>query len=137
MIKVFVNGTFDVLHNTHIELLKFAKNQGDYLFVALDDDDRVHEKKGWSRPILNQSIRFNIMESLRMVDRVRLFGSDEELENLIKEYQPDIMIVGSDWRGKPVIGAQYAKQLIYFERVNDDSTTKTLEDFIARRYMCR
>ncbi len=55
----------------------------------------------------------------------------------IKEYEPNIMIVGSDWKGKPIIGSQYAKELVYYERIIDESTTKTIESFINRRQMHR
>ena len=46
MKKVFVNGTFDVLHRGHLKLLNYAKSLGDFLYVAIDTDDRVKEKKG-------------------------------------------------------------------------------------------
>ena len=48
---VFVNGTFDVLHRGHVELLKYAKDQGDILIVAIDSDERVRSMKGSSRPV--------------------------------------------------------------------------------------
>ena len=49
--KVFVNGTFDILHRGHLELLEYAKSQGDVVVVAIDSDERVKEKKGPTRPI--------------------------------------------------------------------------------------
>ena len=72
---------------------------------------------------------------LKPVDQVEMFSSDEELEQLIKGFNPDIMIVGSDWKNKPVIGSQYAKRLIFFDRISDYATTKTIEHIIARRNM--
>lgn len=130
--KVFVNGTFDILHSGHIGLLNYAKSLGDVLLVAIDDDMRVSEKKGNDRPINNQNTRKLILENLKAVDGVEIFGSDLELTNIIKKYSPDVMIVGSDWRGKPVIGSEYAKELIFYERTDDESTTKTLQNFISR-----
>ena len=135
MKKVFVNGTFDLLHKGHLELLNFAKSYGDYLIVAIDTDDRVKEKKGLSRPIYNQDERRFFLNMLKPVDQVEMFSSDEELEQLIKGFNPDIMIVGSDWENKPVIGSQYAKRLIFFDRISDYATTKTIEHIIARRNM--
>ena len=135
MKKVFVNGTFDLLHKGHLELLNFAKSYGDYLIVAIDTDDRVKEKKGLSRPIYNQDERRFFLNMLKPVDQVEMFSSDEELEQLIKGFNPDIMIVGSDWKNKPVIGSQYAKRLIFFDRISDYATTKTIEHIIARRNM--
>ena len=53
MKNIFVNGTFDILHRGHLELLNYAKSLGGYLVVAIDSDRRVAEKKGPSRPINN------------------------------------------------------------------------------------
>lgn len=135
MIKVFVNGTFDILHTGHLSLLNKAKSLGDYLLVACDSDDRVKQLKGDDRPICNQTVRSSVLANLKAVDEVKIFETSEQLEKIIEEYQPDVMIVGSDWKGKPVIGSQFAKKLIYYSRVNDESTTQTIENFIARRSM--
>jgi D-beta-D-heptose 7-phosphate kinase/D-beta-D-heptose 1-phosphate adenosyltransferase len=132
---VFVNGTFDLLHKGHLELLNFAKSYGNYLIVAIDTDDRVKEKKGPNRPIYNQDERRFFLNMLKPVDQVEMFSSDEELEQLIKGFNPDIMIVGSDWKNKPVIGSQYAKRLIFFDRIGDYATTKTIEYITSRGNM--
>ena len=132
MKKVFVNGTFDLLHVGHLQLWNFAKSYGDYLIVAIDTDDRVKEKKGPTRPIHNQDERSFFLRMLKPVDQVELFSSDRELEELIKGFNPDIMIVGSDWKDKPVIGSQYAKRLMFFDRIGDYATTKTIQSIIDR-----
>jgi D-beta-D-heptose 7-phosphate kinase/D-beta-D-heptose 1-phosphate adenosyltransferase len=132
MKKVFVNGTFDLLHLGHLQLLNFAKSHGDYLIVGIDTDDRVKEKKGPSRPVYNQEERAFFLRMLKPVDQVEMFSSDEELEALIKGFQPDIMIVGSDWKGKSVIGSYYASKLIFFDRIEEYATTKTIQSIIDR-----
>ena len=132
MKKVFVNGTFDLLHLGHLQLLNFAKSHGDYLIVGIDTDDRVKEKKGPSRPVYNQDERAFFLRMLKPVDQVEMFSSDEELEALIKGFQPDIMIVGSDWKGKSVIGSYYASKLIFFDRIEEYATTKTIQSIIDR-----
>ena len=131
--KVFVNGTFDLLHRGHLELLNFAKSLGDRLYVGIDTDRRVSEKKGPSRPIYNQEERKFFLENLKAVDKVILFDSDLELEVLINFIQPDIMVVGSDWEGKSVIGSMYAAKLVFFSRISDYATTKTIQRIIDRR----
>lgn len=136
-IKVFVNGSFDVLHIGHLKLLNYAKMFGDELFVAIDSDRRISEKKGLERPFNNEINRICLLANLKAVDDVTTFDSDNELINIIKAYEPDIMIVGSDWKDKPVIGSEYAKQLIYYERTIDESTTKTIESYINRRQLHR
>lgn len=133
MKKIFVNGTFDVLHPAHLMLLNYAKEQGDFLQVAIDTDERVREKKGNGRPIFSQEERKFFLINLKAVDAVSFFSTDEELENTIKKYAPDIMIVGSDWKGKPVIGSQFAKELKFYDRIKNYSTTATLQNIIDRR----
>ncbi len=132
MKRVFVNGTFDLLHRGHIELLNYAKSFGDYVCVGIDTDDRVSEKKGPTRPIHNQEERKFFLENLKAVDEVKFFSSDKELEGLVKSFKPDIMVVGSDWKGKSVIGSYYATKLLFFDRIGDYATTKTIQDIIDR-----
>ena len=60
--NIFVNGTFDILHRGHLELLNYAKSLGDFLLVGIDSDDRVREKKGPTRPIHNQEERKFFLE---------------------------------------------------------------------------
>jgi rfaE bifunctional protein nucleotidyltransferase chain/domain len=133
--RVFVNGSFDLLHTGHLDLLFYAKSLGSHLHVAIDTDDRIRQHKGFDRPVNPLQIRKAIMLSLKPVDSVSVFGTDEELINTIKAYEPDIMVKGSDWEGKPIIGEQFCKQIVFYERVNNESTTKTIQDFIARRQL--
>ena len=129
---IFVNGCFDVLHPGHIQLFKYAKSLGDYLIVAIDSDKKVSEMKGPERPIFSQSDRSQTLEAIRYIDVVHIFDSKEDLENLLKSIAPDIMIVGSDWKGKEVVGEQYAKTVRFFDRVGEYSTTKTLQGLTYR-----
>jgi D-beta-D-heptose 7-phosphate kinase/D-beta-D-heptose 1-phosphate adenosyltransferase len=132
MTKVFVNGTFDVLHRGHLALLDYAQSQGDEVAVAIDTDARVREMKGESRPVNSCLDRQVMLLALKSVDKVFSFSSDEELENLIKAYQPDIMIVGSDWKDKSVIGSMYAAELKFFDRLENYATSKTIQSIIDR-----
>ncbi len=132
MKKIFVNGTFDVLHRGHLLLLNYAKNLGDVLYVAIDSDERVKERKGLSRPINSLDERLFMLENLKAVDYVMSFSNDGSLESLVKIIKPDIMIVGSDWKNKPVIGSQYAKELKFFDRIDGYSSTKTIQSIIDR-----
>ena len=129
---VFVNGTFDVLHRGHLDLLNYAKSLGEYVVVGIDSDERVKQMKGSSRPINCLMDRAHMLANLKSVDEVRFFGSDKELEGLVKEVKPDIMVVGSDWKGKSVIGSYWAAKLIFFDRIGEYATTKTIEDIINR-----
>ena len=132
MRKVFVNGTFDLLHRGHLDLLNYAKSLGEYVVVGIDSDERVKQMKGSSRPINCLMDRAHMLANLKSVDEVRFFGNDKELEDLVKEVKPDIMVVGSDWKGKSVIGSYWAAKLIFFDRIGEYATTKTIESIINR-----
>lgn len=123
--KVWVNGTFDVLHRGHFELLTFAANHGT-VRVGIDYDDRVKELKGQDRPINKFEDRVYAILSIKGIDSVVGFSSNEGLEQSIKDWKPDIMIVGSDYKNKRVIGSEYAKQLMFFDRLEEYSSTKII-----------
>ena len=123
----FVNGCFDVLHVGHIALFNFCKSFCDYLIVGIDSDERVGAHKGSNRPFNTSVDRMTMLRSIRLVDEVRVFSTDSELAQLIEGISPDVMVVGSDWKGKKVIGSEFAKELKFFRRINGYSTTKILE----------
>jgi D-beta-D-heptose 7-phosphate kinase/D-beta-D-heptose 1-phosphate adenosyltransferase len=123
MIKVWVNGTFDIVHLGHIQLLKRAADLGDFLIVGVDGDRRVKELKGEQRPINNLVSRITLLDSIKYVDRVVSFNSDEELEILIKTMRPTIMVIGEEYRGKRIIGSEYVGEIIYFPKMEGFSST--------------
>jgi len=133
MKTVFVNGTFDVLHRGHLLLLNYAKSLGDVLYVAIDTDERVKEKKGPSRPVNSLDERMFMLENLKAVDYVISFSNDKSLESLVKIIKPDIMVVGSDWKDKSVIGSYYAAELKFFDRIDGYSSTEIIQSIIDRR----
>lgn len=126
MASIFVNGTFDVLHPGHIRLLSYAKSLGTRLFVAIDSDLRVKQLKGQHRPINDQAIRKEMLLALKSVDEVEVFDSDEELKMWINQIRPYIMVVGSDYRNKNVIGSELAKNLVFYERIPEYSSTSVI-----------
>lgn len=127
MINVWVNGCFDILHPGHIELFKVAKSLGDILIVGVDEDQKVKKDKGVERPINSLFFRKTMLESIRYIDIVLPFGSRNELENLIELYSPDILLVGSDWKNGDVVGRQYAKEVRFFNRIGNYSTSNLIE----------
>lgn len=126
MKRVMVNGTFDILHRGHLELLSFARSQGDQLLVAIDTDSRVKELKGITRPINNQDDRKFFLLNLKSVDIVKFFDSKEELIQIMQDYAPDVYVKGSDWKKPNSTASRYAKEVIFFDRIGDYSTTNTI-----------
>ena len=130
--QIFVNGTFDILHPGHVQLLNYAKSLGDTHTDGIDSDRRVQEKKGPTRPVNSVGDRAYMLQNLKAVDYIVIFDSDEELERCIKTVKPDIMVVGSDWKDKSVIGSMYSAELRFFDRIEEYATTKTIQDIINR-----
>ena len=131
MTKVFVNGTFDVLHPGHVMLLQYAAGLGS-VTVAIDTDRRVTQLKGAGRPFFNQNERALMLQGLRYIDRVCTFDTDQELEHIIQTIQPDIMVKGSDYRGRAIIGQEHVPHIEFFERIHEYSSTKAIQHLVAR-----
>ena len=124
--KVWTNGCFDILHRGHIELFRYAKSLGDELVVGIDTDEKVKLDKGDGRPINNLQDRVFMLQSIKYIDKVISFDSTKDLENAIKWYRPDIMVIGSDWKDKKVIGDIFTDKLVFFDRIDGYSTTDFL-----------
>lgn len=129
MKKVIVNGTFDLLHAGHVELLEFAKMQGDYLLVAIDSDRRVKELKGETRPINNQLDRKRVLEGLKSTDEIVIFDTDHDLLKFISSCH--LMIKGSDYIDKRIIGQDLIK-INFYDRTTH-STTQIIQNITDRR----
>jgi rfaE bifunctional protein nucleotidyltransferase chain/domain len=125
MKKVWVNGTFDILHIGHIKLLEYASSFGD-VRVGIDKDIRVKELKGESRPINDWFDRVEMMRSIKYVDSVVGFSTDEELKDEIRKWSPDVLIVGSDYIDKKVIGSELSKEVLFFNKLDGYSTTNII-----------
>ena len=128
----FVNGCFDVLHPGHIALFQYAKSLGDYLIVAIDSDEKVALDKGFDRPIFSMEDRRFVLESIECIDIVHTFNSRSGLENLLECIKPDILVVGSDWKNGIVVGREHAKEVKFFERQGDYSTSRTIQGISYR-----
>jgi|TARA_R100000479_G_scaffold127970_1_gene66757 D-beta-D-heptose 7-phosphate kinase/D-beta-D-heptose 1-phosphate adenosyltransferase len=125
--KIWVNGCFDILHRGHYELFNYAKSLGNSLVVGVDSDEKVAQDKGPNRPYNKLEDRVYALESLKAIDKVYVFDNKDHLEWLVQITKPDILVVGSDWKGKEIVGGQHAKKIVYFDRIGDYSTTDILK----------
>ena len=130
--KIIVNGTFDILHRGHVELLEHAKSLGEFLLVCIDTDRRVKELKGEGRPINNQADRAFMLQGLKCVDAVWTFDSEEDLERICQMYQPNVMVKGKDYEGKRIVGAKHCKEIKFVELVDGYSTTSIIQRITDR-----
>ncbi|HOA80239.1 MAG TPA: glycerol-3-phosphate cytidylyltransferase [Defluviitaleaceae bacterium] len=125
MKRVITYGTFDLLHYGHINLLKRAKELGDYLIVALSTN-KFNEIKG-KKCYFTYEERKNLLEAIRYVDLVIPEDCWEQKIQDIKEYKVDIFVMGNDWEGKFDFLKDYC-EVIYLERTPEISTTKIKTD---------
>lgn len=123
---VFTNGCFDILHVGHVKYLQKAKSFGDILIVGLNSDDSVRRLKGPTRPVNPAQDRAYILAALESVDYVVPFVEDTP-HDLIRLIAPDVLVKGGDYKGKKVVGTEFAGTLKLVDFVDGKSTTKTIE----------
>ncbi len=127
MKRILTYGTYDLLHYGHIRLLKRAKELGDYLIVALSTEE-FNELKG-KKTYHNYETRKEMLEAIRYVDLVIPEENWEQKISDVKEYNVDIVVMGSDWAGSDKF--EYLNdycQVVYLDRTEGISTTKIKSD---------
>ncbi len=125
MKRVLTYGTFDLLHIGHINILKRARAQGDYLIVALSTDEfnAVKGKKAYH----SYNERRSLLEAVRYVDLVIPENNWDQKVSDVQKYQVDIFVMGDDWEGKFDFLQEHCK-VVYLPRTEGISTTKIKED---------
>ena len=127
------NGCFDLLHPGHLKSLEAARALGDLLVVAMNSDESVRGLKGPGRPIQDQDARALVLAALRCVDWVFVFDEPTPIE-IIRAVRPDVLVKGTDWRGREVAGAEemaaWGGRLEYVENAEGYSTTETIKKIL-------
>jgi D-beta-D-heptose 7-phosphate kinase/D-beta-D-heptose 1-phosphate adenosyltransferase len=124
--KIWLNGCFDILHHGHFKLIQYASSFGGEIIIGIDSDERVKKMKGEGRPFHSENERAFNLKQIKGVDAVVIFNSDDMLRKLLERYKPDKFIIGSDYVGKEIIGQEFAKQVVIFDRLKKFSTTDIL-----------
>ncbi|KAA0790626.1 glycerol-3-phosphate cytidylyltransferase [Bacillus wiedmannii] len=121
MKRVLTYGTFDLLHYGHINLVRRAKDLGDYLIVGLSTDE-FNSLKG-KESYFKFEERKMLLESIRYVDLVISENTwEQKIEDIIK-YEIDVFVMGDDWEGKFDFLKEYC-EVVYLPRTEDISTTQ-------------
>lgn len=133
MIKGFACGVFDLFHPGHVLMLRDCKSHCDHLTVALNKarefDSEINPGK--RKPIFSLEERRLIISSIRYVDDVMEYESEEELTEIMKSGEFDIRFLGDDYRGKPITAAHAISNIKYIDRSHGYSTTLLLERIIS------
>lgn len=126
MKKVITYGTFDLLHYGHINLLKRAKAQGDYLIVALSTDEFNWNSKQ-KKCYFTYEQRKQLLEAIRYVDLVIPEENWEQKKSDVLEFKVDTFVMGDDWTGKFDFLREYC-EVVYLPRTPEISTTQIKND---------
>ena len=126
MKKVITYGTFDLLHYGHIELLRRAKQYGDYLIVALSTDEFNLKSKN-KKCYFTYEQRKTLLEAIRFVDLVIPEENWEQKVRDVKEFRVDTFVMGNDWEGKFDFLMEYC-DVVYLPRTPEISTTQIKND---------
>ena len=127
MKKVITYGTFDLLHYGHIQLLKRAKEKGDYLIVALSTDEFNWNEKQ-KKCYFAYEQRKALLESIRYVDLVIPEENWEQKKKDVHEYHIDTFVIGDDWKGKFDFLRNEGVEVVYLSRTPEISTTQIKTD---------
>ncbi len=126
MRKVITYGTFDLLHAGHINLLRRAKELGDYLIVVVSTDEfNWNEKR--KKCYFSYEERKKLVEAVRYVDLVIPEENWDQKISDVKEYHVDTFVMGDDWKGKFDFLKDYC-EVVYLPRTEGISTTKIKQD---------
>ncbi len=125
MKRILTYGTFDLMHYGHIRLLKRAKEQGDYLVVAVSTDEfnSIKGKKSYH----DFETRKLMLEAIRYVDLVIPENHWDQKSEDVKEYKIDKFVMGDDWKGK-FDDLSSLCEVVYLPRTEGISTTKIKND---------
>ena len=117
--RVLTCGTFDLFHIGHVNMLKKAKKEGNYLIVGISSD-KCNKEKG-KKSIINQKERMAIVESCKYVDKVFIEETLADKQLYVDKYDTDLFVIGDDWKGK---FDNLSCKVKYLPRTKDISTTQ-------------
>lgn len=127
----FTCSCFDILHCGHALMLKDAKDQCDILVVGLQTDPTL-DRPEKNKPVQEYEERDIMIRSIRYVDEVIEYSTEADLMDILKTLNPDVRIIGTDWKGKEFTGHELPIKIHWHERNHPWSTS----GLRARVYAC-
>ena len=128
----FTNGCFDILHAGHVKMLNFCKKNCDFLICAINSDKSIKKIKDSDRPIINENMRAELLSQLNIIDMVIIFDDSTPIK-LIKLVKPNLLIKGSDYKKKDIVGYDFLKKnggkVILANLKTGFSTTKIIKNY--------
>lgn len=119
----FIAGSFDIIHPGYIYMFEEASSKCDYLVVGLHEDPSV-ERPEKIKPILSVEERKKILTSIRYIDFVVTYQTEDDLIKILKDLKPDVRFLGDDYKDKKITGGDLEIELYYLDRSHGWSTTK-------------
>ena len=126
----FTCSCFDLLHAGHILMLEDSKKQCDYLIVGLQSDPTIDRSDTKNKPVQSLKERQIQLEAIKYIDEIVIYNTENELYDLLKEINPDIRILGSDYKNKSFTGDDLSIKIYYHNRNHKFSTTNLRERIV-------
>jgi len=133
----FTCSTFDLLHAGHVQMLREAKKQCDYLIVGLQVDPSV-DRKDKNAPIQTVVERYTQLKAVGYVDEIIPYGTESDLEDILNMYHIDVRILGEEYRDKEFTGKDICRKRdidLYFNKRHHRFSSSDLRVRVAEREM--
>lgn len=130
-VLVLANGCFDPLHVGHVRYLEDARAHGDFLVVALNNDDSTRRLKGNDRPVVPEHDRAALLAALSCVDAVLVFGTDN-VEGILESLRPAVHAKGTDYTEATVPEAEAARRLGIRTVITGDAKSHASREIVAK-----
>ena len=127
----FTCSCFDLLHTGHIIMLKDAKEQCDYLVIGLQTDPTIDRPDVKHKPIQSLKERNIQLEAVKYIDKIIIYETENDLYKLLSDLNPDVRILGDDYKDKSFTGDDLDIEIYYHERKHNYSTTNLREKIEA------
>ena len=128
--------SFDCMHAGHMMMLKDAAKQCDHLIIGLQTDPTIdveYRKGTKNSPIMSLEERYEMVLGCKYVDSIFIYETEEDLYNFLKDFNWDVRILGSDWKGKEYTGHEIKKGIIYWHERNHNFSSSNIRKLIFER----